>query len=134
MKSAAFFFCVLASAQVPYERIVKASSEPGNWLTYSGNYEAHRFSPLAQLTPANVSGLKTIWTYQARTAGRFETTPLVFDGVMYITEPPTVVVALDLKTGRPLWRWERRDAAIHASESDRLEILRQRALGDMIYV
>src|SRR5579862_9207319 len=98
----------IANAQVPYERIVKAASEPASWLTYSGNYEAHRFSPLAQLTPANVGGLKPIWMYQVPgTAGRFETTPLVFDGVMYITEPPTIVTALDLKTGRALWRWER---------------------------
>ena len=107
MRAFLFLICVAASAQVPYQRIVKASSEPGSWLTYSGNYEAHRFSPLAQLTPANVAGMKTVWTYQAHEAGRFETTPLVFDGAMYVTEPPTVVAALDLKTGRRLWRWER---------------------------
>src|SRR5947208_6953436 len=96
-----------ASAQVSYDRIVKAASEPASWLTYSGNYEAHRFSSLAQLTPANVSGLKPAWIYQIQNRGRFETTPLVFDGVMYITEPPTIVTALDLRTGRPLWTWER---------------------------
>ena len=59
MRSIAFLLCAAASAQVPYQRIVKAASEPGSWLTYSGNYEAHRFSPLTQLTPANVAGLKT---------------------------------------------------------------------------
>ena len=96
-----------AFAQVPYERIVKAAQEPANWLTYSGNYEAHRFSHLAQLTPANVGGLKPLWIYQVKEFGGVETTPLVFDGVMYVTEPPTVVSALDVHTGRPLWRWER---------------------------
>ena len=95
------------TAQVPFQRIVKAGSEPGSWLTYSGNYEAHRFSPLAQLTPANAAGLKPAWVYQVRNPGTVETTPLVFDGVMYITEPPTIVTALDLRTGRRLWTWER---------------------------
>jgi alcohol dehydrogenase (cytochrome c) len=126
--------CAIGSAQVPYERILKSASEPGNWMTYSGNYEAHRFSPLAQLTPANAAGMKTIWTYQAHDAGRFETTPLVFDGVMYITEPPTVVTALDLRTGRPLWRWERalpRDLQTIGFGRVNRGVA---ALGDMIYV
>src|ERR1041385_2309712 len=96
-----------ASAQVPYDRIRRAAAEPGHWLTYSGNYEAHRFSPLAQLTPANVARLKPAWVYQVQNRGGVETTPLVVDGVMYITEPPTVVSALDLRTGRRLWTWER---------------------------
>ncbi|HTS78872.1 MAG TPA: PQQ-dependent dehydrogenase, methanol/ethanol family [Bryobacteraceae bacterium] len=96
-----------ARAQVPYERIVKASGEPANWLTYSGNYEAHRFSHLTQLTPANVARLRPLWVHQVREQGGVESTPLVFDGVMYVTEPPTAVAALDLRTGRPLWRWER---------------------------
>src|SRR5262249_3654727 len=74
---------------------------------YSGNLSAHRHSPLKQITPANVAGLKPIWIYQPETAGRFETTPVVVDGVMYITEPPTVVSALDPKTGRRLWRYRR---------------------------
>src|SRR5277367_2290334 len=80
-----------AVAQVPFDRIRKTAAEPGNWLTYSGNYEAHRFSPLTQLTPANVAGLKPKWVYQVHNPGTVETTPLVFDGVMYITEPQTEV-------------------------------------------
>jgi alcohol dehydrogenase (cytochrome c) len=94
-------------AQVPYERILRAEREPGSWLTYSGNYAAHRFSPLTQITPENVSGLKPAWVYQIKEAGVIETTPLVADGVMYVTEPPSTVTALDLRTGRPLWTWSR---------------------------
>jgi len=97
----------LVSAQVSYERIVKAESEPGHWLTYSGNYQAHRFSPLKQITPENVAKLKPVWVYQISGRGRFETSPIVVDGVMYLTEPPTKVTALDLRTGRPLWSWQR---------------------------
>jgi len=51
-------------AQVSYERIVRAGSEPGNWFTYSSSYDAHRFSGLKQITPQNVTGLKPLWVYQ----------------------------------------------------------------------
>ncbi len=97
----------LVGAQVPYQRIVNAAAEPGNWLTYSGNYQAQRFSPLREITPQNVSRLKPAWVYQIEARGRFETSPIVVDGVMYVTEPPTKVTALDLRTGRSLWTWQR---------------------------
>lgn len=96
-----------AGAQVPYDRIVNAAEEPGAWLTYSGTYSAHRYSGLSQITPTNVSGLKIRWMYQLNAEARFETSPVVADGVMYIAEPPSNVIALDLRTGRRLWRWER---------------------------
>lgn len=100
-----FLIAATLSAQVSFDRIRKA--DPGDWLTYSGNYEAHRFSPLTQLTPSNAAALKPIWVYQVKDRGNVETTPIVADGVMYLTEPPTVVTALDLRTGRPLWSYER---------------------------
>src|SRR5438876_1143365 len=106
--SAIILFCASLSAQVPFNRVANGELDKGNWLTYSGNLEAHRHSPLSQITPANVASLKPVWIYQPSIAGRFETSPVVVDGLMYITEPPTVVVALDLKTGRKLWRYERR--------------------------
>jgi alcohol dehydrogenase (cytochrome c) len=96
-----------ARAQVPYERILKAESEPGNWLTYSGNYSSHRHSALKQITAGNVSRLKPAWVYQTRATQKVEATPLVVDGVMYISEPPSNVTALDTRTGRPLWRYRR---------------------------
>jgi len=101
--------CVAASlsAQVPYERIAKAASDPGAWLTYSGGYDGHRYSGLSQLTPANVAGLRPRWVYQMHNRGRMETSPVVVDGVMYITEAPAIVTALDLRSGRALWTYER---------------------------
>lgn len=102
---------LLASAEtygdVTFERILKASSEPGNWLTYSGNYSGHRHSLLDQINDRNVAGLKLAWSYQVNSLQKFETTPLVIDGVMYISEPPSHVTALDTRTGRPLWRYRR---------------------------
>jgi alcohol dehydrogenase (cytochrome c) len=97
-----------ADAQVSYNRLVNADREPGNWPTYSGNYSGHRFSGLTGLTPSNVGRLKPAWVYQIDGRGRFETTPIVVDGVMYVTEPPTKVTALDARTGRPLWSWQRK--------------------------
>jgi alcohol dehydrogenase (cytochrome c) len=94
-------------AQVSFDRIVAAAKEPGSWLTYSGNYAGHRFSPLSEITAANVGGLKPIWVHQVKEPGLVETTPLVADGVMYVTEPPSTVTALDLRSGRPLWSWSR---------------------------
>jgi alcohol dehydrogenase (cytochrome c) len=95
---------VCAEVQVPYQRLVKAASEPDNWLTYSGNYSAHRFSALKELTPANVGGLKVRWVYQMTSRHAIETSPIVVDGVMYVSEPDSVT-ALDARTGRALWSW-----------------------------
>jgi alcohol dehydrogenase (cytochrome c) len=99
-----FFACVLA-AQVPYERIVNTDREPGSWLTYSRNYLGHRYSPLNQITPANVERLQVKWAYQFPDP-RNEVSPIVADGVMYVTGPNNAA-ALDLRTGRPFWKWKR---------------------------
>jgi alcohol dehydrogenase (cytochrome c) len=97
-----------ATAQeVPYERLVQAEDEPASWLTYSGTYAAHRFSPLDQIDRDNVGDLRPAWVHQIPTDGLIETTPLVVDGVMYISEPGSNVAALDARSGRLLWRWER---------------------------
>ena len=99
--------CVCAHAQVPFERIRNAEQEPGNWLTYSGNYSAHRHSPLDQISAANVAKLKPAWEYQTTAIAPVETTPLVIDGIMYLTEPASNVTALDTQTGRPIWKYQR---------------------------
>jgi alcohol dehydrogenase (cytochrome c) len=120
-------------AQVTYERIRGADSEPGNWLTYSGNYAAHRYSRLNQITRANVNRLKPAWVYQIQQLHKVETTPLVLDGVMYITEPPSDVTALDTRTGRPLWKFRRsypKDLRLCCGQVNRGVA----ALGDMVFV
>jgi hypothetical protein len=75
------------AGQVSFERLRQADAEPGNWLTYSGNYSAHRYSRLNQITAANVKRLRLAWAYQVRTTEKIETSPLVVDGVMYLSEP-----------------------------------------------
>jgi alcohol dehydrogenase (cytochrome c) len=93
--------------QVTPERLLKADLEPGNWLTYSGGYQSHRFSQLEQINRDNIRKLKLKWVHQMRTLEKVETTPLVVDGVMYVTRPPNDVFALDAETGRPFWSYVR---------------------------
>jgi alcohol dehydrogenase (cytochrome c) len=101
--------CLQTSAadQVTYERLLNSGKESGNWMTYSGTYRSWRYSSLDQITRQNASRLKVEWTYQMPTTLMVETTPLVVDGVMYLTEPPSNVVALDAATGRQYWRYHR---------------------------
>src|SRR5919112_1630882 len=54
----------LMRAEVPYARITDPAQHGGDWLTYSGNYQGHRSSPLREITPANVSNLRVRWAYQ----------------------------------------------------------------------
>ena len=89
--------------QSSYQDIVHP--DPQNWLTYSGNYQAQRFSPLMQIDRQNVGQLNPAWVYQMKNAGVVETTPIVVNGLMYITEPPSTVTALDAHSGRPLWTY-----------------------------
>ncbi len=97
----------VAQVDVPFERLRHAGDEPENWLTYGGNYSGHRFSSLTQIAPSNVATLKPIWIYQSREAGKWETTPLVINGTIYVTERPNVITALDGRTGRPIWNYRR---------------------------
>jgi alcohol dehydrogenase (cytochrome c) len=98
-------------AQVTSQRLAAAANEPQNWLTYSGNYSSTRYSPLNQITPANVKNLKLQWVYQSPVAGNWQTTPLVVDGVMYVTQRLNDVVALDATTGRAFWTYRYTPAA-----------------------
>ncbi|HXD18307.1 MAG TPA: PQQ-dependent dehydrogenase, methanol/ethanol family [Vicinamibacterales bacterium] len=92
-------------AQVTFDRILRAADEPQNWLTYSGTYMSQRYSPLRQLDTSNVKNLEMKWMMQNQVFGPWETTPLVVDGIMYLTQRPNDVIALDAKTGRMFWMY-----------------------------
>ena len=95
-----------AFSPVTWERLVNAADEPENWLMYSGTLDSQRFSRLDQIHNRNVGNLELKWAYQIPQIDRAETVPLVVDGVMFITEAPSNVVAVDAKTGRPYWRYD----------------------------
>ena len=92
---------------MPFDDILNAESTPQNWLTYSGTYAAHRFSYLDAINKSNVHRLRVSRVIQlSHLEPRFETTPLVMNGVMFFTEPPSKVIAIDLASGRSLWSYE----------------------------
>jgi PQQ-dependent dehydrogenase (methanol/ethanol family) len=97
---------LLESGGVTAERLAKASAEAHNWLMYWGDYESTHYSGLTQINQANVGHLAAAWTFPMAGDSVLEATPVVVDGVMYTTQPG-VVVALDAKTGRQIWRYAR---------------------------
>ena len=86
-------------------RITWGAPQPGDWLTYNGNDSANRYSPLKQISTANVASLKLKWVFPISYFG-LETTPLAADGVLYVTGP-NQVFALDALTGSALWQYSR---------------------------
>jgi len=97
-------------AQVTFDRILSPEREPQNWLSYSGTVFNQRFSPLTQITSANVKNLQLQWVWQARSLEKFEATALVVDGVLYTVQAPNDVVALDAVTGRVFWTYSHQPA------------------------
>jgi alcohol dehydrogenase (cytochrome c) len=95
----------VASAQVPFHRIVNTDREPGNWFTYSRTLNGQRYSPLSEISTRNVAQLKLKWAYQF-SEPRTEVSPIVIDDVLYLTGP-NMATAVDGKSGRALWQWSR---------------------------
>ena len=93
------------------ERILHASAdEPQNWLTYSGNYDGARYSHLDQINRDNASRVQINWIHQFSGEERIvETSPIVNNGIMYVTEPPSIVHALDAASGKTLWSYSYRN-------------------------
>ncbi len=100
-------FASSGQAQVTPQRLRDSAKEPQNWLMYSGDYAGRRFSALDQINKANAHALVPKWVYQTMASGKFETTPLVVDGVLYGTGQDDRAYALDARTGRPIWQYQR---------------------------
>ena len=99
-------------AQVTPDRLLRAASEPQNWLTYNGGYSSHRHSPLRQITSANAKNLEQKWVLQNQVYGAWQSSPIVVDGVMYVTQRPNDVLALDARTGRVFWLYRYTNSGI----------------------
>lgn len=87
-------------------RISNARATPEDWLSYGGTYDEQRHSLLTSVNTENVTELGVAWTYDLATARGVEATPIVVDGVMYVTSAWSVVHALDAKTGAELWVYD----------------------------
>ena len=87
--------------------VAQQAAEPTEWTVWGGDAAQTHFSPLTQLTPENVSQLRPVWVYNPGTTGRgWENTPLLIDGLMYVSDPTGDIVALDPINGDPIWRWK----------------------------
>ncbi|HZT28762.1 MAG TPA: PQQ-dependent dehydrogenase, methanol/ethanol family [Bryobacteraceae bacterium] len=118
---------------VTYARLRDAASEPQNWLTYWGDLRGTHYSRLRSITPANAPSLRGSWAYQFGGTG-VEVTPLVVDGLMFVTGPLDNAAALDARTGRPVWRYTRRlPSGVH----NQCTVMTNRGfaiLGDRLYL
>lgn len=95
------------AAAVDAARLVAADQDAANWMTYGRTYDEQRFSPLSRINVDTVSSLKLAWHYDLDTAHRVqEATPLVIDGVMYVSSAWSKVYALDAATGREIWKFD----------------------------
>ncbi|MEY4760782.1 MAG: hypothetical protein RLZZ200_638 [Pseudomonadota bacterium] len=94
------------AGQVDDARLAKADSEPQNWLAHGGSQLAQRFSGLDQITPANIGQLKPAWSLEFDTNRGQEATPLVVDGVVYVTTAWSKVYAAEARTGKVLWQFD----------------------------
>jgi alcohol dehydrogenase (cytochrome c) len=108
--SAASLVCALALAAMAQEpswsRLINSDKEPQNWMSYGGNYAAHRYSALDQITRDNVKGLAPAWLFPTgEIRGGLNATPIVVDGVMYLMGPMNRVFAINAATGELLWKY-----------------------------
>ena len=94
------------SAPVSQAMIDAAASDSQNFLHTNGNYDQTRYYPAAQITRANVKKLSPAWIFQMEIIESLETTPIVSNGVMYVTTSFNHVYALDAKTGAQLWHFK----------------------------
>ncbi len=98
----------IPTINVSWGDIVSARTKGDAWLTYSGTLDGKRHTKLTEINRENVSSLKLAWVHQFNASGdMFEATPIVSNGVIFISEPPGSVVALDARTGNQIWKYER---------------------------
>ncbi len=88
------------------ERINSAEGEPENWLAYGRTYEEQRFSPLDQINRKTVSRLGLTWRVDMESSRGLEATPIVVDGVMFLTSEWSKVYAINAKTGEQIWFYD----------------------------
>ena len=91
---------------VTQDMLSGAAKDANNFLHTNGNYDQTRFSPLTQITAANVGKLRPAWIFQTEVKESQETTPIVVNGVMYITTSFSHVYALNTKTGEQYWHYK----------------------------
>jgi alcohol dehydrogenase (cytochrome c) len=119
---------------VTLQDLADGLKDPTRWLMFAGDYSGRRHSPLTQITPENVSRLQPQWMFQTEQLGRFETTALLLDGVLYVTGQSNNAWALDARTGRQIWRYRRELPATGLTACCGLVNKGFAALGDKLFM
>ena len=88
------------------QRIVAADEAPGDWLSYGRDYGEQRFSPLTQVNKKTIKDLELAWSFDMYTNRGLEASPIVVDGIMYMTGSWSVVFAVDAVTGEEIWSYD----------------------------
>jgi quinohemoprotein ethanol dehydrogenase len=85
------------------ERLARADETPEDWLSHGRNYSEDRFSALEQINKSNIKDLGLAWSFNLGSRRGVEATPLVVDGIMYVTGPWSIVYAIDARDGSLIW-------------------------------
>jgi PQQ-dependent dehydrogenase (methanol/ethanol family) len=103
---------VAAQSAVTDQQLLRAGDDTANWFTYGGNYANTRYTKSNKINLSNIKSLTPRWVFQTGgPIGSFETTPVVADGMMYVSTPFAHVIAIDARTGRKVWRYEHKQSA-----------------------
>ena len=97
------------NSAIDANRLLAASNETANWLSFGKDYTNQNFSSLKEINATTINQLVPKWIFQTGKKGSFQTQPLVADGVMYVTIPGNDVVALDAAKGTVLWRYKHKN-------------------------
>ena len=106
--------CARKQDVVDDEALRAADTDSANWITYGRTYSEQRYSPLKEIDEQSVGKLGLVWSYDMGVKRALESTPLVKDGVMYVTSAWSLVYAMDAKTGKLLWKYDPKVAKDHA--------------------
>ena len=91
---------------VSQDQLSGAAGDESNFLHTNGNYDQTRYYPGKQINASNVGKLRPAWIFQTEVKESLETTPIVVDGVMYVTTSFNHVYAIDAKTGEEYWHYK----------------------------
>jgi len=99
-------FAPAAARPLTQQRLVAADQDHANWLLHGRDAGEQRYSPLEQVNTRTIDQLGLAWSYTMKVPRGVEATPLVVDGVMYVTSAWSIVYALDARTGKELWVYD----------------------------
>ena len=91
---------------VTQDMLDRAASDSNNFLHTNGNYKQTRYYPARQINVGNVDRLQRAWTFETEVVESLETTPIVVNGVMYVTTSFNHVYALNAETGQEIWHYK----------------------------